>query len=91
LCIAGEEIFPSPETDDRHDEDKAVVILKDGKMKYGFIVDTTAENEPFVLYPLDQRLGPIRGVLGTAMTAEGSATLIVDADALFAIVKNKTP
>jgi chemotaxis protein histidine kinase CheA len=68
----------------------AVVILKEGKTKYGLIVDDTMmEEEPLVLYPLDQRLGSIRGVLGTAMTADGSPVPIVDIHALFDIIKNK--
>jgi len=91
LCIAGEEVFPSSKTDNHHDgDDVTVVILKNGQMKYGFIVDTAMDKESLVLYPLDQRLGSIRGVLGAAMMADGSPTLIVDAHALFDMVKGGT-
>jgi len=90
LCITGEEISPPSEKDSRHyDDDMIVVILKNRQMKYGLIVDATMEKESLVLYPLDHRLGSIRGVLGTAMMADGSPTLIVDVPALFAIVKDR--
>ena len=92
LCVSGQEIFPSLiPADDRQDNSEiAVIVLRDGQSRYGLIVDASMGKESLVLYPLDQRLGTIRGVLGTAMLADGSPTLIINAQELFSILKEKT-
>lgn len=59
--------------------DLTIVVLGDQSTRYGLVVDATLGEDDLVVRPLDLRLGPVTDVASTALLADGSPTLVLDA------------
>ncbi len=62
--------------------DLTLVLLGDEGARYGLVVDGTRGEDDLVVRPLDPRLGRVPDVAAAALLADGSPTLVLDADDL---------
>lgn len=59
-----------------------LVLLGDDAAQYALVVDATRGEDDLVVRPLDPRLGRVPDVAAAALLADGSPTLVLDADDL---------
>jgi two-component system sensor histidine kinase and response regulator WspE len=76
------ELVGAPEPGD----DLTLVLLGDQDARYGLAVDSALGEDDLVVRPLDPRLGRVPDVAATALLADGSPTLVLDADDLMASI-----
>lgn len=67
-----------------------LVLLGDEGARYGLVVDAALGEDDLVVRPLDPRLGRVPDVAATALTADGSPTLLLDADDLLQSIEKLT-
>ena len=60
----------------------SVVVLGEGKARYGLIVDKFLGERELVVQPLDSRLGKVKDISAAATMEDGSPVLIVDVEDL---------
>jgi two-component system sensor histidine kinase and response regulator WspE len=63
-------------------ESAAVVVVGEHETALGIVVDRFVGEEELVLRGLDARLGKVQDVIGAALLADGSPTLVLDVDDL---------
>jgi two-component system chemotaxis sensor kinase CheA len=69
--------------------EKYVVVVKSGQRLAGIIVDRLLEQQEFVIKPLGNYLGELKGIAGASILGNGNTALILDIPTLMRILKHQ--
>ncbi len=75
--VAAHQVMDLPESAASNDE-ISLVVLRNGLVRYGVVVDRFLGERELVVRPLDNRLGKVKNISSAALMPDGSPVLIVD-------------
>jgi two-component system chemotaxis sensor kinase CheA len=75
--------------DNNFSNEKYVVVVKSGDRLAGIIVDRLLEQQEFVIKPLGNYLGELKGIAGASILGNGNTALILDIPTLMRILKHQ--
>ena len=78
------ELFQIPDVD-AVDDAGMVIVVESGGRQFGLLVDSLIGLQQTVIKSLGQSLGPVSGITGGAIMADGNVGLIVDINAIVAM------
>jgi two-component system chemotaxis sensor kinase CheA len=70
-------------------ENKYIVVVKSGDRSAGIIVEHLLEQQEFVIKPLGNYLGELKGIAGASILGNGQTSLILDIPTLIRMIKHQ--